>query len=233
MLMDNKCITDGELGCWFRVVDRLFFLFRPINTNSNKKVINLKEVGIFMKKILFLMILTIFILPVGGAYAATGTVILPVQSAKISGTYVTAPARIDGGNAAWRLLFSDTQTESAVWIFRMPQNYSSAFTAKLIYTMVSDTTNKIDFEVEVMALTDNESDPDTASFGAVNEVTGGTTVPGTAGIIDEVSITLINADSVAANDWVAIRVNRDHDDADDTAAGDLELRALSLEYTTN
>ncbi len=163
---------------------------------------------------------------------ATGTIILPIHSAKISGGFITLPARIDGGAGAWKLLFSATQTESAVWMFRMPTNYSSALVAKLIYTMASATANKVDLEVEIMALSDGEADPDVASFDAVNEVAGGTTVPDTAGKIDEISITCTNADSVAANDLVIVRVNRDHDDTDDTATGDLELRALTLEYTT-
>ena len=163
---------------------------------------------------------------------ATATIILPVQAAKISSNFVALPAQIDMGAGAPKLLFDASQTESATWTFRMPTNYSSSLVAKLIYTMASATADKVDMEVEVMALSDTESDPDTASFDTVNEITGGTTVPGTAGIIDEISITLTNADSVAGNDLVTIRVNRDHDDADDTATGDLELRALSLEYTT-
>ena len=163
---------------------------------------------------------------------ATGTILLSVQSAKIAGTFITLPARIDGGKPSWALLFSATQTESALWQFRMPGNYASGLVAKLIYTMASAIANKVDMEVEVMALSDGDSDPDVASFDTVNEMTGGTTVPGTAGITDEISITLTNDDSVAAGDLVIVRVNRDHDDADDTASGDLELRVFSLEYTT-
>ncbi|MFH1360042.1 MAG: hypothetical protein ABIJ41_03280 [Candidatus Omnitrophota bacterium] len=188
-----------------------------------------------MKKRLFLFVIFfLWMTPAINSFAGTtSTMILPVHAARIYGSYITNSARIDGTSASWNLLFSTTQTESATWMFRMPTNYSSALSAKLIYTMASATSGNVDLEVEVMALTVGESDPDTASFDAVNEVSGGTAVPGTAGIIDEISITLTNADSVAANDLVIIRVNRDHDDADDTATGDLELRAFSLEYTTN
>jgi len=167
---------------------------------------------------------------IGSGGAGTGTIIIPVQGAKMTGSYIVFSARVDAGNAAWRLLFSATQTESAIWQFRMPQDYASGLVVKLIYTMVSATADKVDMEVEVMALSDGEADPDTASFDAVNEIAGGTTVPDTAGKIDEISITCSNDDGVAAGDLVIMRVNRDHDDADDTATGDLELRAVSIQY---
>ena len=162
---------------------------------------------------------------------ATGTIILPVQSAKIGGSFITAGARISGGDGAWKLLFATDSTESGLWQFRMPSNYASALVAKLVYSMTTATADKVDLEVEVMAVANGE-DIDTASFDSVNEVAGGTTVPGTAGFSDDISIALANADSVAAGELVLVRVNRDHDDADDTAAGDLELTGFSLEYTT-
>jgi len=165
---------------------------------------------------------------------ATGMIILPVQSAKLTGDFITNPAGINGGNNGWSLDFDASQTESAVWQFRMPANYASDLTAKLQYTMASATADKVDLEVEIMAVSDGDAaDVDTASFDSVNEVAGGTTVPGTAGYLDEISITCSNDDSVAAGDLVIVRVNRDHDDGDDTATGDLELRAFSLEYTTS
>jgi hypothetical protein len=81
-----------------------------------------------------------------------------------------------------------------------------------------------------MALADGE-DVDTASFDSVNEVTGGTTVPGTTGDRDTISYSLANNDSMAAEETILLRNNRDHDDADDTAVDDLELIGNVLEYT--
>lgn len=115
----------------------------------------------------------------------------------------------------------------------MPENFASSLTAKLQYTMASATSGKVDLEVEVQAISDGDAvDVDTASFDTENEVAGGTTVPGTAGYLDEISILLSNDDGVAAGDLVYIRVNRDHDSGDDTASGDCEIRAISLEYVT-
>lgn len=161
----------------------------------------------------------------------TASLILPVQSAKIGGAYITAGAGIDGGSGAWKLLFDASTTESALWQFKMPDNYASAPVAVIQYSMASATADKVDWEVEVMAVADGE-DIDSASFDSVNEVGGGTTVPGTAGFVDTISIALANNDSVAADELVIIRVNRDHDDGDDTATGDAELLTLTIEYTT-
>jgi hypothetical protein len=115
----------------------------------------------------------------------------------------------------------------------MPVNYASAPVLKLQYTMDAATSGKVDPEAKVMAISDGDAqDVDTANFDTLNEVSGGTTVPGTAGFLDEISIPLINNDNVAPGDLVIVHIQRDHDDADDTASGDFELRTVNLEYTT-
>jgi hypothetical protein len=48
----------------------------------------------------------------------------------------------------------------------------------------------------------------------------------------ETSITLTNADSVAANDWVVVTVFRDANNGSDNCSVDAELVAVSIEYTT-
>ncbi len=165
-----------------------------------------------------------------GGGGGTGFIELPVQSAKLTGGFITSGARIDAGDGNWRLLFDTASTESGLWQFRMPSTYSSAPIAKLQYSMVSATSGKVDWEVDVQAVADGEA-VITASFDTTNEVSGGTTVPGTAGLLDSISIALSNDDSVAAGELVYIRVNRDHDDADDTATGDAELVGLTIEWT--
>jgi hypothetical protein len=96
--------------------------------------------------------------------------------------------------------------------------------------MASATSGNVDFEVAVEAITDADAtDLDaTTSFDTVNS-SGATAVPGTAGYIDQVSITLTNADSIAAGDLVRISVSRDADDGtNDTATGDLYLLAAEV-----
>lgn len=159
---------------------------------------------------------------------ATGTVPLPIP-----GHFdVTSPPGLAFSNSIPKVLFDDTTPEAMYWQFRMPQNYASAPVFKLQYSMASATADDVDFEVSVMAVTDGDSqDLDAESYDTVNS--GNKTVPGTAGYLDEISIALSNADSLAAGDYVRIKMERDADDAtNDDATGDCEVWATSLEYTT-
>ena len=72
---------------------------------------------------------------------------------------------------------------------------------------------------------------DADSFDTINTVSDdilGTT----AKRPQTVSLTLTNADSVAAGDYVALRFGRDADNASDDLPEDAWLWAVSLEYTT-
>jgi len=146
-----------------------------------------------------------------------------------TGFDTTNPAGLIYENSVPHILFDDTTPEGIYFQFRMPSDFSSAPVLKLVYSMASAITGTIEFEVSIWAATDGE-DVDTESYDTVNN--GTETVPGTAGLSSDLSITLTNADSLAANDLVRIKLFRDADDAtNDTATGDLELRAATLEYT--
>jgi hypothetical protein len=153
-----------------------------------------------------------------------------IHSAKLTGSYVTASAQIDGGDASWSLLFDASTTESVINTFRLPNTYTSTPVLQIQYTMASATSGKVDLECEVMAVADGEA-PDTASFDSVNEISGGTTVPGTALTLDTISIPLTNNDSMAVGELVILRINRDHDDADDDATGDLKIKSITLTWS--
>jgi hypothetical protein len=156
----------------------------------------------------------------------------PVQSAKISGDFIVdGTMQIDAGEGHWALLADTTTHEYAGWQFRVPNTYGSNPVAKIQYSMASATSGKVDIEVDVMCVTDGDSaEINTASFDTVNEITGGTTVPGTAGYLDEISLSLTNNDSLTAGDMCFFRLGRDTDDADDTATGDMEIRTLQMEF---
>lgn len=159
---------------------------------------------------------------------ATGTIILTVESIKLP---ATNPVAIDAAETNWRLLFDATTDEAGWWQFRMPQNYASAPVLKVQYSMASAITGAVYFQVQVMAVSDNDAaDINTESYDTANS--GNATVPATAGYLDEISVTLTNADTLAAGDYTKIRLNRDADNASDTATGDAEVVAVSLEYTT-
>ena len=65
------------------------------------------------------------------------------------------------------------------------------------------------------------------SFDATNN-SASTTVPGTAGYIDQISVTLTNNDSIAAGDLARVAIARKAADAGDTATGDLYLIQIEL-----
>lgn len=114
---------------------------------------------------------------------------------------------------------------------QMPAAYTGSGTLKadILYAAASATTGKFDFEISVEALTDGDAvDTDSASsFDAVNA--GNETVPGTAGYMGVLTITLTNKDSVAAGDMFRIKLERDADDAtDDTATGDARIYAVNV-----
>ena len=171
----------------------------------------------------------------GGGGTANLSVELLVQSAKLTGSFVTDQdatqgAQIDGGDGNWRLLFDATTDEAAVWQFRMPNNYSSDPIFHVGYSMTSATTADVEFEGAIMCVSDGDSvDVGTPSFSTIAVVTE--TVPGTAGFPSEVSITL-NDDSCVAADTTWLYLSTDADDAtNDDATGDREVIHVSLTYT--
>lgn len=172
---------------------------------------------------------------------ATGSILLPIGAAILPDGAASnaAPAiqrsKSSAGAPTPYLLqaaFDAATVEILMWQFRMPQDYASAPVLKLQYKMASATTGGVAMSGYIEAVTPGDSqDVDADGFASVNTGTDAT-VPGTAGYLDAISITMTNADSLAANDLVILRVNREVADAADTATGDLELVAATLEYTT-
>jgi len=121
--------------------------------------------------------------------------------------------------------------ETAYWTDIAPQGLTGAITLVISYCMASATSGTVGIQAQIEAITDGDStDLDaTTSFDSVNN-SASTTVPGTAGFIDQISITMTNADSLTAADYYRISVNRDADGSaiSDSATGDLYLLAIEL-----
>lgn len=173
---------------------------------------------------------------------ATGTVLLGVGSAVIPDNSASnaAPAmqRTKSSAAApsphfLQLAFDATTDEMVYWAFRMPQDYSSSPVMKVQYKMASATTGNVRFEGRLAAVTSGDAQDVDAKALATTNSNGGA-VPATAGFLSEVSITLTNADSLAAGDYVIAYLRRDADGTTgtDDATGDCEVVAVALEYTT-
>lgn len=177
---------------------------------------------------------------VDGDLATTETMELPIQSAKITGAFVvrtptsgdasTQGAQIDAGDGNWRLLFDATTDEAAVWQFRLPDYWAAHSELNVFYTMTSATTLEVEFEADVMCVSDGDAaDVGTASFAGV--AVGSATVPGTAGYPDEISLTLTD-DSCAAGDMMWVYLSTDANDAtNDDATGDREVIGVEYEFT--
>lgn len=125
----------------------------------------------------------------------------------------------------------DASTDEFVVVgFIVPTNYvnTTAPTLEVYYKCVSDTSGTAAFEARVACMSDGDSaDADANAFDTVNAATA--SIPGTAGHIDVMTITLTNRDSMAAGDWCIIALNRNIS-ADDVT-GDIEFFAADFHYT--
>ena len=129
------------------------------------------------------------------------------------------------------IAFDDTDVKYIYVEFVCPA-FSGTPTFNIPYSMASATANDVDFEVEVMAVTPGDSsDIGTESYDTANSANE--TVPGTAGYLSELSISLSNDDGMAEGDYVRLRISRDADDGtNDDATGDCNVRTtMYLDYT--
>lgn len=153
----------------------------------------------------------------------------PYNNEPVSSNYAT----LDTRNQHPCLDFDASTNESAVFSSVMPQSYAgtTGVTVYLHYAMSSATTNTVDWDVAFERIGDQQLDIDGDSFAAVNSVDN-TTVPGTTGLVDIVSVAFTNGsdmDSVAAGESFRLKVTRDA--TNDDAAGDAELYKVEIRET--
>ena len=159
---------------------------------------------------------------------ATGTILLPIPAHSADPTNPPGFA-VTAANRPY-LLFDDTTDELVIWQFRIPQNYSSGMTIKVQYSMASDITNVVAIRTEWQAIAEGE-DIDTDSWSTL-EASADDTVPATtAGLMGELSEAMTTP-TLAAGDYVALRFGRENGTSGTNATGDMEVWAVSLEYTT-
>jgi hypothetical protein len=172
---------------------------------------------------------------------ATGTIVLPIGAATFPDGSASnaAPAvqRVKSSAAAptpyfLQLAFDASTQEQCMWSFRMPADYASGPVLKVLYKMATATANGVVVEGRVAAVSDPDATDVDAKAHAAANTSATSTVPGTAGHMNEISLTLTNADSLAAGDFVVVFLARAVAAAGDTATGDMEVIAVSLEYVT-
>jgi len=141
-------------------------------------------------------------------------------------------ATIDFRNGHPVLDFDDSTNESAVLSDIMPRNYAGGgITVYLHFAMSSATSGDVDWDVSLERIGDQQQDLDSDGFAAVNSVDN-TTVPGTSGNVDIVSVAFTDGadmDSIAVGEGFRVKVTRDA--SSDTAAGDAELRFVEIKET--
>ena len=145
----------------------------------------------------------------------------------------TNPATPDLRNQHPVLDFDAATNEDAVFSSVMPQHYAgtTGVTVYIHYAMSTATTGDVDWDVAFERIGDQQLDIDADSFATVNSVDN-TTVPGTSGNVDIVSIAFTNGadmDSVATGEGFRLKVTRDA--VSDTATGDAELRFIEMRET--
>lgn len=120
--------------------------------------------------------------------------------------------------------------ENVYWTSVAPQGLTGAITVVVSYIMASATSGAVRFQAALEAITTADAtDLDaTTSFDTANS--NGATVPGTAGFMAQISITMTNADSLTAADYYRLRLNRDADGTSgtDDATGDCYVIAVEL-----
>ena len=125
-----------------------------------------------------------------------------------------------------------TTNESAVFSAIMPRHYAGGgITVYIHYAMTSAVALTIDWDAAFERIGDQALDIDADSFAAVQSVDN-TTVPGTSGLVDIVSINFSDGaqmDSVAVGEGFRLKITRDA--VSDDAVGDGELRFVELKET--
>ena len=142
------------------------------------------------------------------------------------------PATFDTRNSHPVLDFDASTNESAIFSAVMPQAYDGGgLTVLLHYSMASATSNTVDWDASFERIGDQQLDVDADSFASANPVDN-TTVPGTCGMVDVVSIAFTDGadmDNVAAGELFRLKITRDA--ASDDATGDAELHAVEIRET--
>ena len=142
-------------------------------------------------------------------------------------------ATLDTRNSHVVLDFDGAANESAVFRGVMPRHYAgtTGVTLYIHYAMTSATSGDVDWDASFERVSDSQQDIDSDGFAAVQSVNN-TTVPGTSGHVDIVSIAFTNGaqmDSVAVGEAFRLKITRDA--ASDTVTTDAELYALELKET--
>ena len=138
-----------------------------------------------------------------------------------------------GTNFPVACLKFDAATDEAAFWKLIAQNYGSGnITVNILWYADTASSGDVVWDAQIAAITPNTDtqDIETKALAAVNSVTDSHL--GTVGQrLHEATITLSNLDSIAADDLVFLRLNRDANNGSDTMAGDACVVAVEVTYS--
>lgn len=166
---------------------------------------------------------------------ATVKIPLSVLAATPAATNGAAHKTVNGTNFPVRALAFDASTDEAVfWQFRIPSYGSGNLTLKLMWYADTGASGSVVWEAQIAAITPNTDtqDIETDALATLNFVSD-THLGTTNQRAHECSITISNLDSVAADDFVFLRLARDANgtNATDDMTGDALLVEAELSYS--
>lgn len=173
---------------------------------------------------------------------AINSILLPIGAATLPDGSASnaAPAiqRVKSSAAAptphiLEAAFDGATSEMLSWAFRMPSDYVSGPVLKVQFKPNGATpSGNAVFDGRLAAYTPatDTTSLHAKAFAAANN-SGAVSVGTVQYALREASITLTNADSLAANDFVILHLARLPADANDTYAADVGVVAVTLEYT--
>jgi hypothetical protein len=156
---------------------------------------------------------------------ATTRVGLTPESAHFPTTNFAALSAV---NARPVLAFDAGTDEACYWTLVAPQGLAGALSVVIHMFGNAASTNSTYWDVAVEAITPGDGvDLDsTTSFDTIN--TGNVAMKATQGHQTSLSITLTNADSIAAGDYVRVSLSRDANHGSDNFAADAYVTLVEL-----
>lgn len=132
------------------------------------------------------------------------------------------------------LAFDSAASEHIDFRGKLPQHYAGGGLTLVLCYSAGTTTGGVRWEAGFRAFEDDAEDLDTTAHTYDTNGVSDTTLPSAVGEVNYVNITFTDGadmDSVGAGDEFILRVYRDHDHADDTAASDLFLHGCEIRET--
>jgi hypothetical protein len=129
----------------------------------------------------------------------------------------------------WKLSFDAAAIEGRIWSGRVPRGFGSTLTVNGMFYMASATSGNVVVAAQIACVSDTDTSVDAKVFATANSAT--VAVPAAAKKACAFSITMTNADSIAAGDFFTLAFYRDATSGSDTATGDMELIMLDVYFS--